>query len=60
MRHVVISDSCVWLVDCLLLQNGLESNGWRGAPFWWPVLQAQEQMIPVVFSAEILEAEIGK
>jgi hypothetical protein len=47
---------------CLMLlrQNGLESNGWRGAPFWWPVLQAQEQMIPVVFSAEILEAENGK
>jgi len=44
----------------LLRQNGHESNGWRGAPFWWPVLQAQEQMIPVVFSAEILEAENGK
>jgi hypothetical protein len=50
------------LSPCLMLlrQNGHEANGWRGAPFWWPVLQAQEQMIPVVFSAEILEAENEK
>lgn len=44
---------------CLMLlrQNGDTAEGWRGAPFWWPVLQAPSNMRPVVFSAEVLSDE---
>lgn len=38
----------------LLRQQGGVAEGWRGAPFWWPVLQAPQNTRPVVFSADIL------
>lgn len=41
----------------LLRQEGGLTEGWRGAPFWWPVLQAPENTRPVVFSADILSDE---
>jgi hypothetical protein len=36
----------------LLRQNGKEEKGWRGHPFWWPVLVAPQNMHPVVFASE--------
>ncbi len=46
-------------VPCIMLlrQEGAAAEGWRDAPFWWPVLQAPTNMRPVVFSAEVLSDE---
>lgn len=38
----------------MLRQEGKTSEGWKGAPFYWPVLQSPENMRPVVFSGEII------
>jgi len=34
----------------LLRQNGKEEDGWRGLPFWWPVIMTPETSVTVVFS----------
>ncbi|RWZ58236.1 hypothetical protein EQV77_09670 [Halobacillus fulvus] len=34
----------------LLRQEGNKEHGWRGAPFWWPVLVAQRNTVPTVFA----------
>jgi hypothetical protein len=36
----------------LLKQNGKEESGWRGAPFYWPVIFVQENTKTVIFSSE--------
>jgi hypothetical protein len=36
----------------LLRQNGSESQGWRGTPFYWPVIRAQRQTPTAVYTAE--------
>lgn len=36
----------------LLRQNGKEENGWRGLPFWWPVVVTPAHAITSVFAAE--------
>lgn len=36
----------------LLRQNGKEELGWRGAPFYWPVIFVQENTKTVIFSSE--------
>ena len=36
----------------LLRQNGAESNGWRGLPFWWPVIFVPRDAVTSVFAAE--------
>lgn len=33
----------------LLRQNGDEAQGWRGGPFYWPVIVAPTQMNTIVF-----------
>lgn len=35
----------------LLRQNGKEEQGWRGLPFWWPVLVAPRRAATMVYSA---------
>lgn len=37
----------------LLRQNGHEEKGWRNSPFWWPVLVAPKNTLPVVFANEV-------
>lgn len=37
----------------LFRQNGLEEQGWRGAPFYWPVLVAQKNIKVSVFASDI-------
>jgi hypothetical protein len=32
-------------------QDGLEKDGWRGTPFWWPVLFAPAKAAPSVFAS---------
>lgn len=42
-------------IPCLILlrQNGNENpEGWRGAPFWWPVLVAPQNTRSAVFATE--------
>ena len=34
----------------LLRQNGSEDNGWRGSPFWWPVLMAPRDTRTAIFA----------
>jgi Z1 domain len=36
----------------LLRQNGTEKQGWRGLPFWWPVIVPQQSAVTSVFAAE--------
>lgn len=36
----------------LLRQNGKEELGWKGAPFYWPVIFVQENTKTVIFSSE--------
>lgn len=39
----------------LLRQNGLEENGWRGTPFWWPVVVAPEETKTTVFAKKTIK-----
>lgn len=41
----------------LLRQNGSDSadKGWRGTPFYWPVVRAQQNAPTVVYTAEVLD-----
>ena len=36
----------------LLRQNGAEEKGWRGTPFYWPVIRAQKFTPTVIYTAE--------
>ena len=39
----------------LFRQNGEEAKGWRGAPFWWPVLFLPLRSAPAVFAELVNE-----
>ena len=39
----------------LIRQNGAEDRGWRGSPFYWPVIYAQQNVKTVIFSSEVSE-----
>ena len=41
----------------LLRQNGLEEQGWRGSPFWWPVMVAPQKTRPVIFASKLIDIE---
>ncbi|WP_226584672.1 Z1 domain-containing protein [Halobacillus litoralis] len=34
----------------MLRQEGKKEHGWRGSPFWWPVLVAQAETAPTVYA----------
>lgn len=36
----------------LLRQNGAEEKGWRGTPFYWPVIRAQKFTPTAIYTAE--------
>lgn len=36
----------------LLRQNGQESQGWRGLPFWWPVIIVPRRTVTSIFAAD--------
>jgi hypothetical protein len=36
----------------LLRQNGAEAKGWRGLPFWWPVIVTPKNAITAIFAAD--------
>lgn len=39
----------------LFRQNGLEEQGWRGTPFYWPVIVAQQNLRTSVFAHETMD-----
>lgn len=39
----------------LIKQRGMEESGWRGSPFYWPVIYAQKNLKTVIFSSEVAE-----
>lgn len=39
----------------LFRQNGVENNGWKGSPFWWPVLYVPKNVKTVIFASETIE-----
>lgn len=41
----------------LFRQEGREEDGWRGHPFWWPVLFVPETAVPAVFAATVRSDE---
>lgn len=38
----------------LFRQNGKEEDGWRGSPFWWPVLVAPQNTQTTIFAGETI------
>jgi len=39
----------------VLRHDGSEEQGWRGGPFWWPILYAPSLMHPVLYCADAYE-----
>lgn len=39
----------------LLRQNGAEEKGWRGTPFYWPIIRAQSQTPTAIYTAETID-----
>src|SRR4051812_42360101 len=37
-------------------QDGREEDGWRGTPFWWPVLYLPAKAAPSVFASTTRDA----
>ena len=35
----------------MLRQNGTEQDGWRGLPFWWPVIRVPDRATTAVYAA---------
>jgi hypothetical protein len=38
----------------LLRQNGTEEKGWRGTPFYWPVIRAQAHSPTAIYTADTI------
>lgn len=39
----------------VLLRHDGTAEGWNGGPFWWPILYAPTQLLPVVYCADAYE-----
>lgn len=39
----------------LTRQNGLEKDGWRGTPFYWPLIMAQRNLRTSIFAHETMD-----
>lgn len=35
-------------------QNGQDERGWRGSPFYWPVIMAQQNIRTAIFTHETM------
>lgn len=40
----------------MLRQEGKKEHGWRGAPFWWPVVVAQAETAPTVYANKTIQS----
>jgi hypothetical protein len=43
----------------LFRQNGSETNGWRNAPFYWPVVVAQQRVPISIFAHETYDPQLA-
>jgi hypothetical protein len=50
LAHSLAADIPVLM---LLRQEGAESQGWRGLPFWWPVIVTPRSAATAIFSADV-------
>jgi hypothetical protein len=50
-RQYAINDPILFL----LRQNGSEDKGWRGTPFYWPVIRAQGNTPTAIYTAEVID-----
>jgi hypothetical protein len=41
----------------LLRQKGSQEKGWRGLPFWWPVVVVPDDAVTSIFAAEAPEED---
>lgn len=41
----------------LLRQNGQEEDGWRGLPFWWPLIVVPANAVTCVFAGQSINAD---
>ena len=41
----------------LLRQNGSEDKGWRGTPFYWPIIRAQQKAPTAIYTAETVDLD---
>lgn len=41
----------------MIQQNGLEEKGWKGIPFWWPVILMPKNTPISIFASETVEEE---
>ncbi len=39
----------------LFRQNGTEEQGWKGSPFWWPVIVAPKNTPTSIFASDVLD-----
>jgi hypothetical protein len=39
----------------LIKQNGEEAQGWRGTPFYWPVLTAPQNTKTTIFASDVID-----
>lgn len=54
----VAKDSAIDIPALLLFrQNGKEEDGWRGSPFWWPVIMAPRNTLVTIFASDTTDAD---
>lgn len=55
-REGVIARNTAISIPMLMLfrQNGLEEQGWRGTPFYWPVIYAPEKVKTAIFAEQAM------
>ena len=39
----------------LVRQNGKEDQGWKGSPFWWPVIIAPKNTHTAIFASDTID-----
>jgi hypothetical protein len=41
----------------LFRQNGKEEDGWKGSPFWWPVIMAPQNTQTTIFASDTVDGD---
>jgi hypothetical protein len=39
----------------LFRQNGSDDQGWKGSPFWWPVIVAPQNTLTSIFASDVID-----
>lgn len=56
-NETTIARNCAKDIPAIILlrQEGREEDGWRGVPFWWPVIILPENMHTTIFATRVAE-----